>query len=284
MTSCKRSESTVPVANISPDDDMLGRDELVLERDRFILRDTWFRETRDVAEKSGDGEAMEIVSFIEKNSTLSEPVPEGSRLLEAGNEATWFSYIPIVVGDDSLGPVWKKYYSPMESGGVAHFQPDVRGMVIKSHIKVTPLWHGIILLHEGRHAREFITRNYNWRDTETFCKEERDTHDFQNRVTLKMGGDRYRDLVSSLATNIESKLKEKGYAPGQAILSRSSHIPELEEIFTPALSTLEKEFRETSVWIHANFVLLERTFGENAPEKKALHMKTIYLKSGILPQ
>lgn len=281
--SCKKNENSSSVGNTQINEDVLKPSELVLEKSRSVLRDTWFKETRDVAQRSEDSEAMEIVSFIEKNSVLSEPVPEGSRFLETSNEPEYFSIIPIVFGDNSLGPIWAKYYSPIESGGVAHFQPDVRTIVIKSHIRVTPLWHGIILLHEGRHAREFISRQYNWKDMEIFCKEERDTHDFQNRVTLKIGGNRYHNLVSSLAVDIESKLEEKGYTPGQAILHRSSHIQELEEIFTPALSSLEMNFRETSVWIHANFILLEKRFGEDAPQKKAQYLKMVYSETSTQP-
>lgn len=279
----KKDEDAGPKKNVQALEEKPKPEELVSEKNRFVLRATWLNDAKEVAEKSGDSEAMGIISFIEKNSALSEPTPQGARLLESGNGPLWFSFVPIVVGDDSMGPMWEKYYSPMGSGGVANFQPDARGLVIKSHIKMTPFWRGIILLHEGRHAREFITRQYDWKDTQMFCGEERDTHDFQNRVTLKLGGKRYHDLVLSLAMDIEGKLKTKGYKPGQAVVHRSSHIPELEEIFTPAQSTLEKDYRESSVWIHANFLLLEQTFGVEAPEKKALYLKTIYSGTGILP-
>jgi len=281
--SCKKSPTESVVKTEVRSEDVLTEAETVLERNRFALRTTWFKDAREVAEKTKNEEAKSIASFMEENSALAEPDLQGSRFLETANGSLWFILVPIVVGDNSKGPMWQAYYSKMGSGGVANFQPDVRAIVIKSHIKMTPTWRGIVLLHEGRHAKEFITRQYDWQDPETYCNEERDTHDLQNLLVMGIGGEKYKTFVNTLAEEMEAELKEKGFSPGEASVSRSKNYPELDEIFSPSLSTLERDFRETSVWIHANFLMLEKKFKNKADEKKSLFLKTRYASKGILP-
>lgn len=281
--SCKKSPAESVTETRVRNENVLTEAETVSERNRFTLRTTWFNDAREVAEKTKNEEAKSIVSFLEENSVLAEPDPQGSRFLEAGNSKLWFMLVPIVIGDNSKGPMWEKYYSKMGSGGVANFQPEPRAIIIKSHIKMTPAWRGIVLLHEGRHAREFITRQYNWRDPETYCNEERNTHDLQNLLMMGMGGEKYKAFINNLAGKLEAELKEKGFSPGEASISRGNHYPELDEIFSPSLSTLERDFRETSTWIHANFHMLEKRFEKEASRKKSLFLKNMYNSNGILP-
>lgn len=256
--------------------------DFILETNRFKIRDRLFKDAQDVADVSGVQEAKEIVKFLKENSIISEPTPEGVRILESAQGPTWFHFIPLIVGDDTKGELWESFYSSHGSMGVANFLPDSRGMIIKSHLPMSHLWTGIILIHEGRHAREFLTRKYNWKEGKIYCTEERDTHELQNQIMQKFGGEKYRTFVQKLAEEIEIILKAQGYRPGEAVISRTRNYPELNEIFTPALSELERDFRETSVWIHANFLAIEKTYGAQAPEQKILFLNTLYLKKGLI--
>lgn len=256
--------------------------EMVAEKNRGVLRNLWIGDAVTVAQKSGDVQALQVSHFLQENSVLAEPEPRGVRFVEgAENNKRWFAIIPLVVGDENLGPNVRRFTSANDPG-FAHFLPDQRAMIVKSHVRISPLWRGIITLHEGNHALEFISERYNWRDQKIFCEKERDTHNFQNRVTEKIGGESYRVFLASLASEIKQEMQKKGVPLGQGIWHRSHSFPELDAIFGPPESGLERDFRETSVWIHAYFVLYESVFGKDAEEKKALFLKTLY-KGNVLP-
>ena len=92
--SCKKSPTESVVETKVRNEDVLTEAEIVLERNRFTLRTTWFNDAREVAEKTKNEEAKSIVSFLAENSALAEPDPQGSRFLEAGNSKLWFMLVP----------------------------------------------------------------------------------------------------------------------------------------------------------------------------------------------
>ena len=254
----------------------------VLEKDRSVLRSNWLAAARAVATKSANAQAQEVISFLEANNILVEPTVEGVKLLETSKDKNWFGFQLLVQGDGRISPVWEEMYTVANASFVANFNADVRMLVVKSHIPTSETWKGIVLLHEGNHALQCIMRRYDFHDPQVFCDEERDTHEFQNRITEKIGGERYTSFVNALSVELEEKLRKKGYKPGEVVYRRDRHFSELDDIFGPSESALERDFRETSVWIHASFIMLERAFGDQAPSQKSLFLKTLYNKSGVL--
>jgi len=276
FTSCRKPDTQV-VENIN-----MKKSEMVVERDRHVLRSNWFADARRIAENTGSKEALSIATFLEENSILSKPQPNGALCIEGQRSDLWFMVVPITLNDKNAGPLWDSFYSSHGSGGVAHFLPDKRAIVLKSHIRVSPDWRGILMLHEGRHALEFLTRRYDWQDHETFCNEERDTHEFNNLLIEKIGGPAYAAFVQSLSESIEAKIRQKGYSPGDIMMFREEHYPELDQIFSPALSTLERDFRESTVYIHAHFIMFERAFGDDAPQRKSEFLFAFYKEIKVL--
>jgi len=256
--------------------------EMVLETNRHTLRSNWFADAKIVAEMTQNKEALSIAAFLEENSVLAEPHPNGLKYIEGQRSDLWFTVVPITVEDKTAGPIWTKFYSVYESGGAAHFLPDRRTIVLKSHIRMTSAWRGILMLHEGRHALEFLTRQYDWQNQETYCNEERDTHEFNNLLVESIGGPAYVAFVQSLSESIEAKIRQKGRSPGDIMMSVEEYHPELEQIFQPSLSPLERDFRENLVNIHAHFIMLERNFKDEASRKKSELLFALYKHTKVL--
>ncbi|MFA7194002.1 MAG: hypothetical protein WC087_03745 [Candidatus Paceibacterota bacterium] len=273
----KKKHSTVSFENES------SHMVVIEELDRTKLYNQWFTAAKDIAQKTKDPEAIEICEFIEKSVLLAEPHPNGGRFLQGAREDQkhYFGLVMMCKGDQDAGFDWRRdYYSVAGSG--ARFMPDGPMMIIKSHIPTSTLKQGLILLHEGRHARQFLTQRYNWTDAKKFCEEERDTHNFQNRITSALLGESYTKLVIDISHEYEKALADGGFKPGEALAHRSREFTEFDSIF-PAISKFEQDFRDTSIWIHANFIMLERAFGAEAENHKAIFLFQLYKESGIVP-
>lgn len=251
--------------------------------ERARLFEDWMRCARNIATKTGDPEAAAICDFIEQSALLADPIENGTRFLQAGreNQETWFALVMLTNRDGGLKDLnWRRAVSTT-SGPGANFQPDGPVMILKSHVPMSDLKKGLVLLHEGRHARQFLTKPYDWGNPRIFCEEERDTHEFQNRLTEAMLGKPYIDAVERIADEIEQMLAKEGFKPGDALPYRQRSFTELDTIF-PAETQFEQDFRDTSVLIHANFRTLERQFGKEAQDQKALALLNMYERSGVL--
>lgn len=77
-------------------------------------------------------------------------------------------------------------------------------------------------------------------------------------------------------------LYEKHVQVGDGFAPRLPYDARLDKIFDPALSKIDKDYRQTSLCIHANFVLLERYFEWDVQNQKGLLLKQIYIAGGIL--
>jgi hypothetical protein len=261
-----------------------GHISIVQPVDRESLSKDWLSAVKDIVEKTNDSQAKEIYEFIQDSALLAEPHESGAKFLQGSrpDQKYYFALVMMKEGDDKVGGNWKGAYS-YDTGG-ANFIPDSQMMILKSHLPTSDIYKGIIFLHEGRHAREFITRRYDGQNPKTFCEEERDTHEFQNRITSKLFGKEYDELVDKLSMELETTLKLEGFSPGEALAPRARPLNEFDTLI-PVNSETERNFRDTSIWIHGNFRMLERAFGEKeSKDKKALMLFNLYKKNGLLPK
>ena len=93
------------------------------------------------------------------------------------------------------------------------------------------------------------------------------------------------DQVTELKKlGIDGMKRQKGAFTNITLPSRTEYNPGLDNALGPALSTLEKDARQTAFWIHAVFKMYEqdRGIGADAESGKAAFMHTIYLQGGVL--
>lgn len=254
----------------------------VTETDRALLRNQWIEDAENVARKSGVEEALLIANFLRQSHVLTAPMVSASIPLESNRDKSHaFSLIPLVVGDEKLGAPWDGYISPRVA--IAHYIPTQKTLIIKVLFPFSPTWRGIIMIHEGNHARTMALEPYDWQDNYTYCHQELITHRLQNEIASKIGGRAYDDFVTALADEMEKKIRKQGGDITKSYVGRSRHYPELDVIFGPPLSDLERNYRETSVSLHATFLMRDRLVDkEKADEFNAFVLLTMYRKAGIL--
>lgn len=260
----------------------LSHEELEARRENVMKE--WFEAAHQIVLQTQDKEAEKIYRFVSDNAALAEPHEKGAKILrtaESGNSQ--FFLVPILPDDKKMkGKLWKKYTA--ENAVAANFIPDVRMLILKSHIPTSSLWRGLIVIHEGNHA--LIESQGGYPDPEgneerAYCYEERDTHALQNRLMSKMGGPEYEALLREEVERQRKAVLEKGLEPGKAFMGRSPYNPKLDIIFGKAESEFEKAGRATHVWIHGVFQFIEQFSKGDIEEQKALFLRKVYLEEKI---
>lgn len=248
---------------------------------RVAAGNEWVAAMNTLASRLQDREADKIADFFNNHATLSLPHSMGVQTVSSAKKSPDFLFVPLLRGDEKKGSRWESYVTAKHS--VAQFLPDMKTLITHDDQATSPIWKGLILLHEGRHAYTFLTRPYDWKNEKLFCYEERDTHEFQNRMAGNLGGVPYQTLLEEEIERIKKELDGTGSAVGKTFPNPMPYHEAQEDIFGKAESEFERSYRESSLWIHANFVLLEREFKGDVADRKALFLRTIYIRNGILP-
>ena len=249
---------------------------------RVLYRNEWIGAADTLVARTKDKEAERILNFVKANGVLCSPHGADLRAIGESNSNTWFAVLPLLTSDAVAHRVWADILSNPSYGAI--FFPDDRTLAFFPGRPCSEVWKGILLLHEGRHAMEYITSPYDWKDLRTFCIHERDVHAFQNRLAELVGGDTYRKAVEREASRLDSLIGVSGHKVGQVWVETGSYQTELDRAFGSPLSDIERKYRQTSLWIHANFLLLERKFDGDVEEQKALFLRSVYRDAGTLPR
>src|SRR6185503_5206214 len=204
------------------------------------------------------------------------------RFLEAAKSPVWLGFVVIMTGEQMPGPHWQNIAS--NKGFGANFFAESRTIVVRDHAPTSPIWKGIILLHEGNHAGTAIFAPYNQKDPMLFSMDERDSHEFENRLLSALGGKPYELLLNREVERMKLLILSKGDEIGSLFVGRTDYNSDLDKIFGPAQSQFEKDYRQTHVWLHAVFTMLDRECKQGDIEMiKAKFLHDRYEESGILP-
>lgn len=248
---------------------------------RVAVGNEWLAAINTLASLLRDSEADKIADFFNNHSTLSLPHSMGVQTISSAKKNPSFLFVPLLRGDEKKSSRWESCVTAKHS--VAQFLPDMKTLITHDDQATSPIWKGLILLHEGRHAYTYLTRPYDWKNEKLFCYEERDTHEFQNRMASNLGSVPYQTLLEEEIERIKKELEGTGGVVGITFPDRIPYHEAQEGIFGKAESEFERSYRESSLWIHANFVLLEREFKGDIADRKALFLRAIYIRNGILP-
>lgn len=243
---------------------------------RSKIEETWLKSTREVVQKINDQEATEEFQFIEKNLILATPNKKGVQFLEGAKSNTWLAIVPLLKKDKKVSEQWRDLFS---ANTAAHFLPGARAIVVKDYVPYSPAGKAIVFLHEGYHACNFIKNPYGEQSEKEYCYEEVRTHTFQNKVMSLLGGKKYQAVLDKEVKRISSMAKKSGDT--FSVPNRIEYDKDLAVALGKPASQPEKDFIQTSVWIHAVFVFLDKSFEKDAEDHKALFLKTLYREGGI---
>jgi hypothetical protein len=236
---------------------------------RKALYDSWIWAAEEVSELSGDPEAVKVVVFLKAESTFAIPGVENGqpslkpiyygRTQDEANRDKPLKIVPLLLKDDQLSHHWKK--ANEEQGGLFAFQ--VNAIVLSGKLASTPVWKGLVLLHEGSHALRFKEGTYKSNSPEEKCREELYTWAFMLRVVGLVGGQEYATLLQEEVDYIERNSKLPGILAPLGPYNRR-----LDIIFGEPLSENERILRNTIFHRHAVLAYLEKRFPDQLDRMK----------------
>ncbi len=227
---------------------------------RKDAKQKWMSAVRQVVEMTQDPEARAIYQFLSENSFLVESFGPNSLKVLEGIEAEYPIALLILTKNDLEKDVVLKERVERFTE-TATFSEDPPTIILYP-IKMSAIWRGITLLHEGSHAL-LLTRtpDHNPAHRQAYAREEVRVHEFENRLLTKLGGEAYKKFLEKEVVRIKEIEDSQQLKHNQMIVvSRTDYNHELDNIFEKALTQQERDLRQTHVHIHAQFTLIERRY------------------------
>lgn len=130
---------------------------------------------------------------------------------------------------------------------------------------MTDFWRGLIILHEASHA-QFYLRHPKLREFKVkaeLASEEVRVYEFNARLLNKVGGKKYAAMLRAEVNRIRQVEKVHYIAPREIqIVLAGEYNPAFDDIFGPAKSEREKQLRQSTLNLQANFIMIEQRFGK----------------------
>jgi hypothetical protein len=235
---------------------------------RAPARDQLLKNAERIVDLTKDGEAREILQFLKDRHILGLISSNGTSVLEPINPQSIIAFAPIFPED-------VKYYLAMKPlvGESRQLHASVFGsekrmtLAIRFDYKMSWFAEGIIVLHEGKHAKNLFTRGYAISDAKKYCAEEVEVRDFDRRLQALVGKSHYENVIDHCVKKIKRDLKIHNLEVGEAFCDLIEYDDELDMAFGKAESDRDRSGR--SIWIHidSNFRLLEAKFSGDELKK-----------------
>lgn len=242
------------------------------ETSREKIVSEWMSSAESIAIKTQDLEAMAVVSFLKEKKAVAEPIMGGFRTASQKPEGAVF-IMPLIEEDVKIDEYYRSLTEDQQT--MAKYSNEYRILWINESIPTSRLWKGVLLLHEGMHARVHAERQYEPETPKTFSENERDTFILESRLMTLLGGESYKAGLLKKLRELKEGIREEGkhmQFPGSGPYNNI-----LDEAFGLALSKTEQGARQTAMWIDAVFHLFDERYGvERGAVEKTGFMRSLY--------
>ncbi len=245
---------------------------------RKPVKEQWIADAQQVANRVHDQQADMVIDLLRQHSFTCMPSKSGIMVLETPPANKPFVYFVAIMPHEKMpNAVWNEVATSEDFA--ANFFYDTDTIVVRETQRCSPTWRGIILLHEGDHADCMLFKPYNAHDLGLLSRAERDTHEFENRLLSSLGGPAYAKVLDNEVARLRTEVIRHG-GMDNIIPPRTEYNSQLDRIFGKAQSQFERDVRQSHVWIHALFTLIDRDFKGDVESQKAKVMYTIYRSKG----
>lgn len=256
---------SISLANGSPQDIVdLQKREAILEVDII--------QAIEIANRAKNLKALEVARFLAEGLFIVKPISGGIGLIR-GTGGGVVAVLPIIPGDEeNLG--WEE---KLQKNFTSFFVGDPKAptIVIKNEMQMSELWRGLILIHEGNHALNFTSRIFSdiEEPAERRVIDEYFTYSLEFELLGAIGGEEYKKVLAEEAQKIkESFQRDRGVTePNYAEAWR------LDQAFEDKpLSSYERRFRWTTLFIHAIFTAMDDTYGAGSDKAEEEKLNALY--------
>lgn len=232
------------------------------DRVRIEAKNEWLKNAADLARKTKHFHARQIMEILETSATAA-PHPDGLRCLEKKGQNAPF-VVPLLTDEDALCPQWKRL---IESGqSVAYFIRELHAIVVRHNSSCSPVWRGLIFLHEASHAYQSLTNPEAMTD---LGEEESRVYAFENRLIEMLFGAAYSSILEEAVSLLEREAPVRNGKVEARFGPLLPFIQKVETVYGPALSEEEKRARHACFVTHAYFSLFDRRSSESQNLKRA---------------
>ena len=248
-------------------------------KQRADTQQLWMTAAEKVVRNTHDPEAVRVLHFLKMHGKTAIPDTEGSSYYAVmSNDPLAYQVIVLYPEDNALGEPWSTYLSG--TIGSANYNPRLRRLILQNRALLTDDAKGILVLHEGRHAMQYVTHpEMDQGDSKTFCYDERDTHEMQNRLMTKLGGSEYRAYLRRKVRWLKTASRPEIL---RHITLHGREDDGLGKVFHPK-SEFEYDIWNSSAWIHSEFIMVDEDTsvpGIHKEDAKAQFLHNLYRASG----
>lgn len=221
--------------------------ELALET-RFKVALSWVESARQVAKQTQNNKAQEIVDFISTLGTLAVPMPDGNTHYIFKDKPkypidNYFFLVPLLPEDADRLPKNDGRQDLIKGAAVnvAEYHEGSQVIYLPPH-ECSNITKGILLLHEGLHAKGDLVNKYDRTVPNAEWLEEADAFVFEFDLLQKLGGETYLQILDKLNKGIQPS----GEDPSRVILPNECFTDEDRDELASALQSTT-DF-ERSLW------------------------------------
>lgn len=297
----KLSKKTEAPSNSSTESATQGAVAVSSSQQRLEHFNQFMSAAQLVCDKTKDKEADHMLAFLKKHSAYSPDLPAEMPSFNKQSLPA-FNVYALEPGDQQE---WAQSYLS-DPYATANFHPAKQSMILRYADQYSPLWLGIMVLHETRHAYTYLAKHPDWAaswaetgnvDLQIFCYDEAETHVFHGRLFREIGGKAYEDLLAEVIPKLEATAP----APLKEVFNQTSQtgVPKeypnltfvyptraeieplklrLDAIFGPAESEREWFSRISLFAIDVNFVLADK-YAKDPLDAKAFYLACQYGKN-----
>jgi hypothetical protein len=233
----------------------------------------WTQAAHAVVTKTNDQTAKAIYDFMRQNMILVGVKGHGIVAIDASNKKNWIAFLPLIAGDEAESIGWKRH---LDEPCAAAFLPESRTLIVKALFSYTPIWKGVLLLHEAFHALRYGAKAYDTSNRIIYTQKESEVHRFQNKLFETLGGTLYEEAIKDGRRKLKSLRSGTTPLKGEACCQALGYPKIFHTIFGNPQSESEWGMRAAHYYIHCGFELMEELFPANSFKAQAEFLAELY--------
>ena len=239
----------------------------------------WLAAGDMVARRTGNADALVIMQFLHEFSSLGIPISyEGASTIKLAEEAKDIPLllVPLLDRDRSLGGAWQETFGNKHTAATYNSTPQPH-IILKESNQFSPVWQGMVLIHEGNHALAFAGHAFEGIEDPGVIRTFAELYAYDLEITLvqQIGGQVYEELLKE-----EMRRLRPGYVQKKLITipDYPLYVKRLDQIFGPSNSDWERGVRGSIFWMNAIFRIIDEVYPEakKREERKADFLFTSY--------
>jgi hypothetical protein len=262
----------VPDYSVAQKQNTDSQNQVLLSAERWNERRIAFIGLRELIQQTNNEDSKEILVMLETNSMMVVPTEKGFRDPIFSEQKEKIK-IAVVLPKDARYIWWNDVWFAKD---YALYFPALNTIVLKQMESFTSIFAGIIIDHEGWHARysktHAGTENYTLMQKAEW---ERDAHEHSILLLSIIGGEKYKIFMQEEMQRFEMFMKSSPSGRELPIAGKIYN-KKLDEIFGVAKSFTEQEMRSTFVWMASVFGYIDKHTEGTQAEKEIAKTKALY--------